>query len=318
MTTEHFTLQGARTAAITESTSRATIFIGSVSAGLVALGLIATATRIGTAFYAFGLILLSTLSFMGFVTLDRVLQSGIEELHYAERIARLRAYYFDFAPELTHYLASVPPSRRLALLGLRSGGVMSDAAVRLARACDYVNAGTVEFLYEDGEYYFLEMNTRLQVEHPVTEMVTSTDLVKEQIRIAAGMPLQLQQEDMQPHGHAIECRITAEDASADFRPQSGTVERYLPPGGPGVRMDSHLYAGYQVPPHYDSLLAKLIVWAETREAAIARMQRALDEIVIDGITTTIPFLQRLLKHEGFIRGETYTSFIQEEATALEI
>ena len=121
MTTEHFTLQGARTAAITESTSRATIFIGSVSAGLVALGLIATATRIGTAFYAFGLILLSTLSFMGFVTCDRVLQSGIEELHYAERIARLRAYYFDFAPELTHYLASVPPSRRLAILGLRSG-----------------------------------------------------------------------------------------------------------------------------------------------------------------------------------------------------
>ena len=121
MTTEHFTLQGARAAAITESTSRATIFIGSVSAGLVALGLIATATRIGTAFYAFGLILLSTLSFIGFVTLDRVLQSGIEELHYVERIARLRAYYFDFAPELTHYLASVPPSRRLALLGLRSG-----------------------------------------------------------------------------------------------------------------------------------------------------------------------------------------------------
>ena len=121
MTTEHFTLQGARTAAITESTSRATIFIGSVSAGLVALGLIATATRIGTAFYAFGLILLSTLSFIGFVTLDRVLQSGIEELHYAERITRLRTYYFDFAPELTHYLASVPPSRRLAILGLRSG-----------------------------------------------------------------------------------------------------------------------------------------------------------------------------------------------------
>jgi hypothetical protein len=121
VTTEHFTLQGARAAAITESTSRATIFIGSVSAGLVALGLIATATRIGTAFYAFGLILLSTLSFIGFVTCDRVLQSGIEELHYAERIARLRAYYFDFAPELTHYLASVPPSRRLAILGLRSG-----------------------------------------------------------------------------------------------------------------------------------------------------------------------------------------------------
>jgi acetyl-CoA carboxylase biotin carboxylase subunit len=196
---------------------------------------------------------------------------------------------------------------------------MGMKALQAVQELGYCNAGTLEFLLDDdGHYYFMEMNTRLQVEHPVTEMVTSTDLVKEQIRIAAGMPLQLKQEDMQPHGHAIECRITAEDASADFRPQSGTIERYLPPGGPGVRMDSHLYAGYQVPPHYDSLLAKLIVWAETREAAIARMQRALDELVIDGITTTIPFLQRLLKHEGFIRGETYTSFIQEEATALEI
>jgi len=196
---------------------------------------------------------------------------------------------------------------------------MGMKALQAVQELGYCNAGTLEFLLDDdGHYYFMEMNTRLRVEHPVTEMVTSTDLVKEQIRIAAGMPLQLRQEDMQPHGHAIECRITAEDASADFRPQSGTVERYLPPGGPGVRMDSHLYAGYQVPPHYDSLLAKLIVWAETREAAIARMQRALDELVIEGITTTIPFLQRLLKHEGFIRGETYTSFIQEEATALEI
>jgi acetyl-CoA carboxylase, biotin carboxylase subunit len=192
-------------------------------------------------------------------------------------------------------------------------------AIQAVQELGYRNAGTLEFLLDDeGHYYFMEMNTRLQVEHPVTEMVTSTDLVKEQIRIAAGMPLQLRQEDLRPHGHAIECRITAEDASANFRPQTGTVEQYLPPGGPGVRVDSHLYAGYQVPPHYDSLLAKLIVWAETREAAIARMQRALDEFVIEGITTTIPFLQRLLKHEGFIRGETYTSFIQEEATALEI
>src|SRR5207249_5793510 len=156
------------------------------------------------------------------------------------------------------------------------------------------------------------------VEHPVTELVTSLDLVKEQIRIAAELPMQLQQKQIRLQGHAIECRITAEDASANFRPQTGTIEQYLPPGGPGVRVDSHLYTGYEVPPHYDSLLAKLIVWAETREAAIARMQRALDEFIIEGITTTIPFLQRLLKHEGFIRGETYTSFIQEEATALEI
>ncbi len=130
------------------------------------------------------------------------------------------------------------------------------------------------------------------------------------------MPLHLQQEDIRFYGHAIECRITAEDAELDFRPQTGTIERYLPPGGPGVRVDSHLYAGYHVPPHYDSLLAKLIVWAETREAAIARMLRALDEFVIEGIVTTIPFHKRLLKHEGFIRGETYTRFIQEEAVAL--
>lgn len=190
-------------------------------------------------------------------------------------------------------------------------------AIRAAQQLGYRNAGTLEFLLDEQDrYYFMEMNTRLQVEHPVTELVTSTDLVKEQIRIAAGKPLQLRQGDMWPHGHAIECRINAEDADADFRPQAGTVQHYLPAGGPGVRVDSHLYSGYQVPPHYDSLLAKLIVWAETRDAAVARMQRALDEFIIDGLKTTIPFLQRLLKHEGFIRGETYTRFIQEEAVAL--
>ncbi len=192
-------------------------------------------------------------------------------------------------------------------------------AIRAVQQIGYCNAGTLEFLIDDqNRYYFMEMNTRLQVEHPVTELVTSTDLVKEQIRIAAGMPLQLRQENIQLRGHAIECRITAEDANADFRPQTGTVERYLPPGGPGVRVDSHLYAGYTVPPHYDSLLAKLIVWAETRDAAIVRMQRALDEFVIEGLKTTIPFHQRLLRHESFIRGETYTRFIQEEAVALGI
>ncbi len=192
-------------------------------------------------------------------------------------------------------------------------------AIKAVVEIGYRNAGTLEFLVdEQNRFYFMEMNTRLQVEHPVTEMVTSTDLVKEQIRIAAGLPLQLDQEKIQFRGHAIECRITAEDADADFRPQTGTVERYLPPGGPGVRVDSHLYAGYSVPPHYDSLLAKLIVWAESRDAAIARMQRALDEFVIEGLPTTIPFHQRLLRHEGFIRGETYTRFIQDEAAALGI
>jgi acetyl-CoA carboxylase biotin carboxylase subunit len=192
-------------------------------------------------------------------------------------------------------------------------------SVRAVEEVGYRNAGTLEFLVdEQNRYYFMEMNTRLQVEHPVTELVTGLDLVKEQIRIAAGLPMQLSQEDVVLSGHAIECRITAEDASKDFRPQTGTIERYLAPGGPGVRVDSHLYAGYEVPPHYDSLLSKLIVWAETRELAIARMQRALDEYVIEGLTTTIPFLQRLIKHEGFLRGETYTRFIQEEAASLGI
>ncbi|WP_201365878.1 acetyl-CoA carboxylase biotin carboxylase subunit [Dictyobacter formicarum] len=196
---------------------------------------------------------------------------------------------------------------------------MGQRAIRAVKEIGYRNAGTLEFLVdEQNRYYFMEMNTRLQVEHPVTELVTSLDLVKEQLRIASGEPLSLRQENIQLRGHAIECRITAEDADKDFRPQTGVIEKYLPPGGPGVRVDSHLYAGYEVPPHYDSLLAKLIVWAEDRDQAIARMQRALEEFVIEGITTTIPFHQRLLKHEGFISGDTYTRFIQEEAGALGI
>ncbi|HEV2656159.1 MAG TPA: biotin carboxylase N-terminal domain-containing protein, partial [Ktedonobacteraceae bacterium] len=196
---------------------------------------------------------------------------------------------------------------------------MGKRSIRAVQELGYRNAGTLEFLVDEQNcYYFMEMNTRLQVEHPVTEMVTSLDLVKEQIRIAADMHLQLQQRDIKFHGHAIECRITAEDSDADFRPQTGVVEQYLPPGGPGVRVDSHLFTGYEVPPHYDSLLAKLIVWDETREAAIARMQRALDEFIIEGVTTTIPFHQRLLKHPGFISGDTYTRFLQEEAAALGI
>jgi len=192
-------------------------------------------------------------------------------------------------------------------------------AVQAVQAVGYRNAGTLEFLVdEQNRYYFMEMNTRLQVEHPITELVTGLDLVKEQIRIAAGLPLQIQQQDVQLSGHAIECRITAEDAEADFRPQTGVVEQYIPPGGPGVRVDSHLYTGYEVPPHYDSLLAKLIVWDKTREGAIAKAKRALDEYIIEGLPTTIPFLRRLLDHPGFVQGETYTRFIQEEAVALGI
>jgi acetyl-CoA carboxylase biotin carboxylase subunit len=196
---------------------------------------------------------------------------------------------------------------------------MGMKAIRAVQRVGYRNAGTLEFLLdEQNRYYFMEMNTRLQVEHPVTEMVTGIDLVKEQIRIAAGVSLQLRQQDVQFRGHAIECRVTAEDADADFRPQTGVIEQYLPPGGPGVRLDSHLFTGYEVPPHYDSLLAKVIVWAENRDEAIARMQRALDECVIEGLTTTVPFLQRLLKHREFVRGNTYTRFLQEEAVTLGI
>lgn len=191
--------------------------------------------------------------------------------------------------------------------------------IKAVQKVGYRNAGTLEFLVdEQNHYYFMEMNTRLQVEHPVTEMVTSVDIVKEQIRIAAGLPLQLQQSDIAFRGHAIECRITAEDTDADFRPQTGVIEQYLPPGGPGVRVDSHLFVGYEVPPYYDSLLAKLVVWAETRDAAIARMQRALEEFEIEGVPTTIPFHQRLLKHPGFLSGDTYTRFLQDEAASLGI
>ena len=196
---------------------------------------------------------------------------------------------------------------------------IGERSLRAVQQVGYRNAGTLEFLVdEQNRYYFMEMNTRLQVEHPVTELVTGIDLVKEQILIASGQPLRFTQQDIQLRGHAIECRITAEDASLDFRPQTGVIEKYLTPGGPGVRVDSHLFAGYEIPPHYDSLLSKLIVWAETREEAIARMQRALEEYVIEGITTTIPFHQRLLKHENFMRGDTYTRLIQEEADVLGI
>jgi len=196
---------------------------------------------------------------------------------------------------------------------------MGKAAIKIAEQANYTNAGTVEFIVDNhGNFYFLEMNKRIQVEHPVTEEVTGIDLVRYQIMIAMGESLRHSQSDVQFKGHAIECRINAEDPFDDFRPSPGRIEMYYQPGGRGVRVDSHLYSGYEIPPHYDSLLAKLIVWADTRNEAIARMQRALDEFIIDGVTTTIPFLQRLIKHEGFVNGDTYTRFIQDEAAALGI
>lgn len=164
---------------------------------------------------------------------------------------------------------------------------MGRAAMRLAAAVEYTNAGTVEFLLDKhGNFYFIEMNTRIQVEHPVTEMVTGIDLVKEQIRIAAGEKLSIRQVEMR--GHAIECRITAEDPRRNFAPNAGVITKLILPGGPGIRVDTHLYEGYEVPPYYDALLCKLIAHGRDRNEAIARMQRALDEFVLEGIKTTIP------------------------------
>ncbi len=189
---------------------------------------------------------------------------------------------------------------------------MGDAAVRAAQSINYVGAGTIEFLLDrSGSFYFMEMNTRIQVEHPVTEMITGLDLIAEQIRIAQGERLQLTQEQVQFRGHAIECRINAEDPDYNFRPHPGRISAYLPPGGPGVRMDSHVYTDYEIPPYYDSLIGKLIVWGENRPAALNRMRRALRECAITGLPTTIGFHQRILDNPEFIAGEVYTNFVEQ-------
>jgi acetyl-CoA carboxylase biotin carboxylase subunit len=188
---------------------------------------------------------------------------------------------------------------------------MGDAAVRGAKAIDYVGAGTIEMLLnEDGSFYFMEMNTRIQVEHPVTEMCTGVDLVREQIRTAAGLPLTLPDHVIQLRGHAIECRINAEDPARNFAPSPGTIATFHPPGGPGVRLDTHVYAGYRVPPFYDSLLAKVIVHGSTRDEALARMRNALAWFMLEGVHTTIPFLVQVLDHPEFISGEVDTKFLE--------
>jgi acetyl-CoA carboxylase biotin carboxylase subunit len=187
---------------------------------------------------------------------------------------------------------------------------LAEAAVRLARHIRYRGAGTCEFLVDrDGGFYFLEMNTRIQVEHPVSEMITRVDLVQEQFKVAAGLGLSFAQEAISAQGHAIEVRITAEDSERDFRPSAGTVTHVHWPGGPGIRVDSHVYSGYRIPPNYDSLLAKVIAWAPSRPEAIARMQRALQETVIDGVSTTIPFHLKVLDNAFYRRGAVYTNFI---------
>ncbi|PWI58788.1 acetyl-CoA carboxylase biotin carboxylase subunit [Sulfoacidibacillus thermotolerans] len=188
---------------------------------------------------------------------------------------------------------------------------MGAAAVAAAKAVNYEGAGTIEFLLdEEGSFYFMEMNTRIQVEHPVTEFVTGIDLVREQILIAAGHPLSYRQEDVVQRGHAIECRINAEDPDKNFMPCPGKIQAYLPPGGFGVRVDSAAYSGYTVSPFYDSMIAKLIVWAPNRQEAIDRMKRALSEFQIEGIQTTIPFHLRLLEHPQFVAGDVNTRFLE--------
>ena len=190
---------------------------------------------------------------------------------------------------------------------------MGNAAIAAAQSIKYEGAGTVEFLVdEDEQFYFMEMNTRIQVEHPVTEMVTGVDLIAEQIKIAAGNNLGFNQEEIQLNGHAIECRINAEDPSHNFRPSPGKITGWLPPGGPGVRVDSHVYTGYEIPPFYDSLIGKLIVWGKDRNAAITRMNRALNECAVTGIPTTINFHLNLLEKQKFKEGKIHTKYVEEE------
>ncbi|HLB08659.1 MAG TPA: acetyl-CoA carboxylase biotin carboxylase subunit [Gemmatimonadaceae bacterium] len=193
---------------------------------------------------------------------------------------------------------------------------MGDDAVRGAKAIDYVGAGTIEMLLDtDGSYYFMEMNTRIQVEHPVTEMITGVDLVKEQIRVAAGERLSIM--SLPPlRGHVIEVRVNAEDPARNFQPSPGRIEVFNPPGGPGVRVDTHIYTGYTVPPYYDSLLAKLICQGSTRMEAIKRMQIALDFFIVEGITTTVPFLGRVMQNPRFQAGDVDTKFLERESDLL--
>jgi acetyl-CoA carboxylase biotin carboxylase subunit len=196
-------------------------------------------------------------------------------------------------------------------LSSRLRAKMCEAAVRMAKAANYTTAGTVEFLVDSKQnFYFIEVNARIQVEHTVTEMVTGLDLIVEQIRAAAGLPLGFRQKDVVRRGHCIECRINAEDPARDFRPSPGLLRAFVPPGGPGVRVDSHCYGGYRIPPHYDSMIGKLLVHRPTRDEAIRTMLRALDEFVIDGVATTIPLLKEILDNAEFRAGAHDTGFVE--------
>ena len=188
---------------------------------------------------------------------------------------------------------------------------IGERCVQACKEIGYRGAGTFEFLFEKGEFYFIEMNTRVQVEHPVSELVTGVDIIKEQLRIAEGQPLSFKQEDIEIKGHAIECRINAEDPD-NFIPSPGTISRYHAPGGPGVRMDSHIYSSYKVPPNYDSMIGKLITYGETRDVALARMQMALDELVIDGIKTNTPLQRDIIADANFQKGGTNIHYLEKK------
>src|SRR5207245_2217098 len=191
---------------------------------------------------------------------------------------------------------------------------MGDAAARICRQVDYRSIGTIEFILDaaSGAFYFMEMNTRMQVEHPVTEAVTGLAFVKAQIRVAQGEPLPITQDSVRLTGHAIECRINAEDPARDFTPSPGQVRGLRLPGGPGIRIDSHLFEGYRIPPYYDSLIAKVIAWGQDRDEATARMHRALLEMRVEGVHTTIPFHTRLLDDARFRAGDVHTRFVEDE------
>ena len=197
-------------------------------------------------------------------------------------------------------------------------GITPEMRARIGERCcnacieiGYRGAGTFEFLYENGEFYFIEMNTRIQVEHPVTEMITGVDLIKEQLRVAAGQPLSIEQSEIRVHGHAIECRINAEDPDT-FIPSPGTINHFHPAGGLGVRWDSHIYSGYRVPPHYDSMIGKLITYGESRDVAIARMRHALEELVVDGIKTNIALQKRIMSDQNFRNGGTNIHYLEKK------
>lgn len=232
----------------------------------------------------------------------QVLGDGETVLHFGERDCSMQRRNQKLVEESPSTALSAETRER-----------MGDAAIRLCRHIGYVNAGTIEFIFDEssGSFYFMEMNTRIQVEHPVTEMVTGVDLVKLQLRVAAGERLPMKQEDIHLRGHAIECRINAEDAARDFAPCPGLVQDFAAPGGPGVRMDSHLFSGYRIPPYYDSLLAKLVCWGETREESLSRMRRALDELRVTGVTTTASFHRQLMDDEGFRAGVAHTRYVEE-------